>query len=139
MKRFLIVATLVLCWSSLLFASAAISTVSGGSYTGTVSIPSGTVPTGATSAGISIECSAWTDTASSAIVTLETSQDGGLTWMPWCAGAFNGGTKNMQGQPLTNATMGGSIPQTPGLQIRGTIVVSGTPLVTQGITVSAGN
>lgn len=138
MKRLLsTIAALVLFWSSALWASASITSLPAGSYTGTVSVPPGVLPSGSASTGINIECSQWIDPASTATVTLEISEDGGSTWRPWCSGLFTGGAKDIQGNLLANATMGGAIPAVAGLRIRGTIVVIGTPLVTQGIAVEA--
>ncbi len=115
-----------------------IASIGAGTYTNEeLTIGPGTPPSAVFAAGIEIECSAWTDPTSSAVVTLEYSTNGGTTWEPWCSCTFQGGTLTRQGTPLGTAVMSSGLPPAPSVAIRGTIQITGS-LVTQGISLVTG-
>jgi len=66
-------------------------TIGANTYTGTVTIPPTTIATGYTNFLVDIGCASWTDPTSSAEVSLELSDDGGNTWMPWFSAMLYGG------------------------------------------------
>ncbi|MGO9375648.1 MAG: hypothetical protein ACLQBD_26660 [Syntrophobacteraceae bacterium] len=109
-------------------------TIGANSYTGTVTIPPTTIPTGYTNFLVDIGCALWADPTSSAEVSLEISYDGGNTWMPWFSAMLYGGTLNRHGQPLSDALVGTTAPQGSSLLFQGTAVITGT-LITSGITI----
>jgi hypothetical protein len=116
---------------------ATLATIGAGTYTGTLTIGPATPPSAVARAGIEIECSAWSDPASYAVVSFEYSTDGGNTWIPWVSGTFWGGTLTKQGAPLGTAIMSSGLPPAPSVGIRATIQITGS-LTTQGISLMTG-
>ncbi|MGD0229711.1 MAG: hypothetical protein ABSC19_05035 [Syntrophorhabdales bacterium] len=117
--------------------STALYSVGAGSYgPGTITIPATAVPSGFSQLVVSWECASWTDTGSQVAVTLEVSFDGGVTWQPWTTCVCHGGALNKQGIALTTQGMWAAAPQVGNCQVQGGIVITGSPLVTQGVTLA---
>jgi len=117
--------------------AATIASIGAGTYANeTLTIGPATPPSAVFRAGIEIECSAWTDPTSSAVVTFEYSTDGEI-WTPWFSGTFWGGTLTKQGGPLASAIMSSGLPPAPSVGIQAKIEITGS-LVTQGISLMTG-
>jgi len=116
--------------------STTLLTVGAGSYgPGTIPIPSTAIPSGFSQFFATWECASWTDTGSEAVVTLELSFDGGNTWSLWTASTYHGGARTRNGSgPLATAGMVAAAPQGTNVMVQGSIVITGSPLVTQGLT-----
>jgi len=112
-------------------------TNAGGSLSG-LSIPATGIPDDATALQTVMECSAWTDLSSSAAISIQISQDGGSTWGMAATFATRGGGNDLRtGQPLTSRWVSIGLPLAANRQMRASILVSGTQLITSNVSVVA--
>ena len=105
-----------------------------GNYSNTVVSTPAVVPNDVSTINIQIESSKWTDTTSSATITLELSKDNGATWQSWTSAIIKGGAVDRKKQPVTTQSITASSKQVSGLQVKMTMVITGI-LITDSITI----
>lgn len=102
---------------------------------GTTTIPAQTVPVGSTLLTVTLTTANWTNPASSLLVEMELSLDGGVTWMGGGAGdaqcEADGTFRDRDGTILPTTVMSWSWPANT-THIRGTFTVSGASINTGG-------
>lgn len=96
-----------------------------GTYQGRLDIGPEAIPHGLNNLSLEVECSQWTDTTSSATVTLHISYDGGQSWGLLTNANFRGGAVDSQGNPKTIQRLSMFL-RDGQLQIKGSIQVHGT-------------